>query len=345
MPHASGGGSHGGGSYHSSGSSGYRSSGGSHGGGRSSYSGSSSHGSYSGGSGSYGTRVSRTYFPGSRLMVYNGAFGRERTIYCSGSGSKPSRGMTIGAIIFVSVIALPILWFVAKIAFYVPRAVDLASYDSVIVIEDQPELLDEEALADAFGELQRRSGVTAGLELVLDSAWEPYYDDLETYAYSEYLRLYDDEKHWLVVVSYPDDYAQSEFIDWSWIGMAGDEIGSCVNSEAEDLFSDLIHKQLLRSTPETLSVCLENAFREFAASVMEMRIRTGGVITEVIFVAIYGFVVFVLLRDYLNEKHVYEARPVSQAKKEPVKKTCAYCGSGLAANAEGTCPCCGAPIR
>lgn len=332
MPHSSGGGSHGGGSY----------SGGSHYSGGRSSSGSSG-GSYSSSGGSsYSEKpISRRPYPGATRYVYYDSFGHVHNIYHQGRAERADLETSIGVIIVISLIFVPIIWLISEAAVFIPHQIHTASYNSEIVIDDHVGFVDTVSMSDALLLFQDKTGVTPAVEIVTDSEWEPDYTDLETFAYSEYLRMFDDEKHWLFVISYPDDYQEKEFIDWSWHGMIGDDVGSAINYTSEDNFTNIMHKHMLRSSPDKLDEQLSAAFNEFSAIVMDNQISTGFVVTDIILFGIYLAILYYFIHDYMQHRQLEKAVRVKNNAKQ---YACEYCGCMYVSGTVSVCPHCGAAI-
>ena len=191
MPHSSGGGSHGGGS---------------HGGG--------SHHSHSGGRGS-GYSTSRSYFPGARRYRYR-HHGTDRYIYSDRDPAKqfsPLRLLIglfylpfIGVAIFL--IGTP---FKSMLGLNKPADTEIIIKDEAEVLSGNTELMKS---LDAFYE---KSGIVPAVITVNESVWKNR-GDLENYAYNRYLAEFDDEMHWLIVFSAPEDEE-----NWSFEGIQGND--------------------------------------------------------------------------------------------------------------------------
>lgn len=342
MPHSSGGGSHGGGS---------------HSGGYSSYS-SSSSGSRSLSSGDSSStpsaHISRSAFPGARRYMYRNSRGRVTYLYSSGHREKASLSTTIVGCVIFAAIAILIARFLFSIGLYIPRPLDTRSYQADTRIVDEVGLPGDRELEKGLEDFLKATGVSPAVELVEDSAWEQNYKDLETFAYSEYLRLFDDECHWLIVISFPEDYDSASFFDWQWEGMIGDDCYPAFNSDSEELFTQKVQQALLRAAPGTLKENLGEAFTEFSKEGMKRQVSAGFVGVGVIVLLIGGLIVWALVKDYRNnkmmEKAVYAPEGSSSAavkaeKPKPRLLTCEYCGRQLAADTVSECPYCGAPIK
>lgn len=331
MPHSSGGGSHSGGS-HSGGSS-------------RSYSGSgSSGGSYS--SGSYVSsmnlhRISRRPYKGARRYVYYDRSGTMHSVYRKGFSGNSEISTVIGAVFLFSLFAVPIIVFCLKIGLYIPRPLDASAYDSSVYLSDSTGLTDTREYREAVEKFKKATGVAPGIEIVNKSEWENRYNDLETFAYSEYLRLFDDEKHWLVVISIPDDFTKTSFVNWEWEGMIGDDCYPAFNSISEALFTKTMQKYLIRSSMDDFGEHIAKCYEEFSETGMERQISTGYLIFAGLTAAVYLVLCSIFITDCVNEKKIEKCKYVPSAAKE---YNCEYCGTLYVAGTVTKCPSCGAPI-
>lgn len=330
MPHSSGGGSHGGGSHssHSSSSS------------RSSYSGSSSSGS------SYSvdnTRVSRSYFEGANKYVYYGPRGGIHYLYADRKPTEPELSVTIIILLILSFFAWGILWFLLELGLYIPRKLDATTYPSGITILDEVGVLSSnQELENALQQFLDKTGVSPAVQIVEESTWKGYYTDLETFAYSEYLRLFDDEKHWLVTISLPSDYNHAEFVDWQWEGMIGDDCYPAFNHISEDLFTETIQRYLLRTDVNTMGDGLRQAYDSFQKVCMERQVEVLYLVLAAGIASVYVLLCWYFINDYIKAKRCHSAVRIGKNAKE---KNCEYCGNLYVVGSVKQCPSCGAPIK
>ncbi len=325
MPHSSGGGSHGGGYHSSSSSSSYHSSGGgSHGGGYTS------------------PYVSKTPYSGAKKYVYYNRINGHRSYYYY-KGDPQKNGSLSSAILgglVLSLLAGFIIYIILFASIFIPQKITPAK-DTEIYIEDQVGVIsDKDRLYNSMKAFQDKTGITPGIQIVDEENWENY-ADLETYALSEYMRLFDDEKHWLFVISYPRDYANSEFVNWEWEGMAGDYIGPAVNSDSESKFTKIIHKHLLRTEPGEVGKEMATAFDEYTGVVFEKQISFGGIVFSIIVVVIYLAMLYKLIEDAVIGQRIKSAVMISNKARE---LACEYCGGIYVEGTVTKCPNCGALI-
>lgn len=213
MPHSSGGGSHGGGSH-----------GGSHGGG-------------SRGGRSVGPTISRGYFKGSTRYVYYRK-GEPRYFYADKS-FKPGIQWSRLLILFFY---LPFL-FVMVPAVIKEIPIAKKNYNHNIVISDEADVIsDEQALYDSLERFMKKTGVTPSVVTIYNDDWAGS-GSLENYAYSRYLREFDDEMHWLIVYA-EEKYPSGSYKDWYWEGMQGDDTDNIINSAVAARFNSDLHSRL-----------------------------------------------------------------------------------------------------
>ena len=80
--------------------------------------------------------------------------------------------------------------------------------------------IDEALLQNTFIEFQAETGITPALLTVMPDDWQSHYNDFSRFAYESYVNLFTDESHWLFC--YSGD-PSSEFDDWQWEGMQGND--------------------------------------------------------------------------------------------------------------------------
>lgn len=326
MAHSSGGGSHSGGSH-----------GGSHSYSSSSRSGSSS---YSGTS-EPTAKISRRRFKGASSYVYYDRRGRYHYIYSDRTPSKPDLSLSVFVALLFLGIGGGIAWIVLQLGFFTPESLNPKSYDSGVIIESHIDIGDESTAYNAMSQMLDITGVSPAVEIVKDSEWINSYTSLEKFAYSEYYRWFDDEKHWLVVVSYPDNYNTVKFIDWKWEGIIGDDCYPAVSSNSEEMFTTIFHRYMKSSSPETLSDSLASAYNEFSSTAMKNQFDQGALFIAGIIGIITILIVFLTFDSYVKEKKCYGARRV--APNAPEEK-CEFCQRAYITGSVSECPGCGASL-
>ena len=179
----------------------HSSGGGSHGGGTHSGSHSHSHGHSSSSRGRRSNvsfdpvRISRRQFPGAHEYVYYDRHGDYHYIYADYTPDKPDLTISIILTITILVVGLVLTWFFMDNGLFVPRPISSSSYESGIFLESSLDIGDKSAALDAMQNMLETTGVSPAVEVVEDASWSANYTNLETYAFSEYYRLFDDESH------------------------------------------------------------------------------------------------------------------------------------------------------
>lgn len=322
MPHSSGGGSRHGGSHHSS-----------------------SHRSSSSGSRS---RVSKNYYSGSRRYVYY-RHGRPNYFY---STSDPRKFFTfsrfLGLLIYLPMFAIS-LW---AMGMRVGR--HFKEYDTTVVISDKANVISsgsETEISDAFKAFYEKTGVTPALMTVNNEDWYDSYGNLEDYAYDLYLQQFDDEMHWLIVYSEPENPIPGDN-DWYWEGMQGNDTDFVLTS---DITSDFNANLELNLLDETTSVGDDIAYsiKSITAKAKKPGLRV--IISEASPMLI--MIAFLLFHAYfvlgLGDLKYRKAQPCPEISSTPLNETtpqnqppkqliCDYCGTYYT-EGDTVCPSCGAP--
>ena len=328
MAHSSGGGSHGGGTHSGSHSHSHKT--------RSSYK--SSHGDVSFNS----VKISRHRFPGAHEYVYYDRHGDYHYIYSEYTPDKPDLIITIILSIMILIVGLVLAWFFMNIGLFIPRPISASSYESGIYMESSPDIGDRSAALDAMQNMLKTTGVSPAVEVVNDTDWITNYTDLETFAFSEYYRLFDDESHWLIVISYPNEAADDGFVNWQWEGIIGDDCESVINSESEDQFTLIIQKNLLRIEQTSLGDSLALAYDEFTKDVLSTQYDAAFLTISAIFALLTLMLIVVIIRKYTRELTCYKATKVPAG---ATLQKCIYCDRPYVVGTTLVCPGCGAPVN
>ena len=293
-----------------------------------------SRGVHAGSGGGHNANVGYRPFAGSVHYVYYRENGEPQDLYAKAdmeNMKKPNAALHgIGLAILLGVAIWCLVLFVQQFTF--PHRIDPASYSSAIVIEDRTGAVDEDALRGVFSDFRELTGVTPSVEILYES--DPQLYSPKAYARNEYMRLFDDEKHWLFVILFPDD----ESVCSCWEGMIGDNTGGVIGAASERSFTYILQRKLSAAKPADLNGALAEAFAEFSAGVM--RPHTDG--------ANWGLflIMFLILlcyaerqvRSYRMDCMLYMAKKVPEGKE---KKACLKCGCGYYPGTVRRCPRCG----
>ena len=330
MPHSSGGSSH---------------RGGSHGGSHRSHS-SRSHSRSSGG-GIYVAHTPRRTrsapFEGCRTFIY---YKNKKPVYVYSdydiSEAKSKLGLKIFTLIFWGIIGLIIWAFIIAAFSHIPKKLTV-DYNSAIIIEDHLGVIDnEDELRASLKNFNDETGITPMILTDSNDAWEGKYNDIEEYAYTEYVGRFKDEKHWLIV--YTSSVQEDGFTDWYTEGMQGDDTDSILTYSETKQFNDTLYKYLLQSNKYSVGEALALTFDECTERVSKFYTYPKLVlITLGLYVLYMGFVVFCV--DFNPKRDLYYPKSsevlVEVIKEEP----CEYCGGVYVIGVHEKCPHCGAAVK
>ena len=241
----------------------------------------------------------------------------------------------------ILVIGLVLTWFMMDIGLFVPKPIDTSSYESGIYLKSSPDIGDEAAALDAMQDMLETTGISPAVEVVDDAAWSANYTDLETFAFSEYYRLFDDESHWIVVISYPGKTAADGFVNWQWEGIIGDDCESVISQESEERFTLIMQKYLLRSEQTSLGDSLALAYDEFTAGALATQYDVAFLIISAVFALLTLMLLVLVIRNYTREKICYKATKVPA---NATLQKCTYCDRPYVVGTTLVCPGCGAPV-
>lgn len=270
--------------------------------------------------------------------IFTGRNGRKEYFYQSGVREAPNGVSAVVKCAFVSVFFLPVIFLLLFVGLFFPVKTDLSTYDHTVVVSDTTGFLDDaQPLKASLESFRDKTGVTPSVEIVRDSDWKTNYTDRGTFAYSEYLRLFDDEKHWLFIVSYPEEKRTDGFVDWEWEGMIGDEVGRTIKWTTEDELTEEMHRQLLRTEPEQIGSALAKVFDTIGEKAMKPQFTPFVLVAAAVVTVVYVFIMWLIIHFYRRKKKVFEAQPAPSA-------SCPYCGCRVFPDVEKVCTRCGAPV-
>ena len=317
MPHSSGGGSSSGGFHSSSGS------------------------SHSSSSSSNSSRISSRPFSGATTYVYYSRGHEPRLMYTNG---QPLGSLKSGVIsIFItSFILLTVLFIFAFSGFHNPRKVS-TNYNASIFIHDNNGVLSTEefsSITETFNKFLDKTGISPSL-LTVNEEYVSNPDDLEDYAYDEYLKYFSDEKHWLIVY-YSSKNTQKE--NWTFEGMQGNDTDNILTEEVTNKFSRVMYASL-HEEDTNLYEALTRSFNEITPTIMDKSYHLDAM---QIFVGLFvGSILafFIVSQVILLNSQKKLQKAVKIPTKEPELKKCLYCDSSYYAGTIDHCPNCGAPVE
>ena len=305
MPHSSGGGSHGGGTH-----------GGSHG-------------------GSSGNHISHHYFPGSRRYRRHRPGYPDEYIYAS---AKPQKTSPL------------ILVILALVGGFITYGTFTAAKDEVPLklkpvydtpdthIEDSIGVIDnEDDLEDALADFEDVTGICPVVYTVYDEDWQGEYYDLESYAFSTYVDNYDDEQHFVVVYSIPeeqlDPFIAGDLVvpDFSWEAVQGDETDPILTEGMFRHFSKVFHNSLENGVHP--GSALADAFETITRNADEtLGLKSPMAVISMVLkclpligvIAFFAFAFFLVIRQFIRDKDVeYEEVPMDME-----AERASYAGAG-----------------
>ncbi len=325
MPHSSGGGSHSGGSHSSSHSS--------HGSSHSSF-GSSGRGS------SY--RTSSSYFPGAyRYVRYHN--GKADYIYSEdGALTTGLHARYILLLIYIPFYFAVFLLFSQSIN--IPEKIT-ATYQEQVRFEDNLGVLDKD-LGNILVDFYKKTGIPVTVITRRNGVWKPYYDDLKTYAYEQYVKRYYDEDHWLIVYTTDNE---DGFEDWYFEGIQGDNTDSILTFEKANKWNSALTRYLM-TDQFTVSEAIGKSISDMTPTIMQATIQWDAIPFGVgIFVFISIHMYFMVFFDSNKKKYKgYTRCPVdTKDTQDPHanEATCEYCGGIYYKGTVTSCPHCSAPIK
>ncbi|MDE6712451.1 MAG: hypothetical protein K2K20_01790, partial [Lachnospiraceae bacterium] len=113
--------------------------------------------------------------------------------------------------------------------------------DTIGVIDNK------DSLEKVLQEFEDTTGISPYIKTVYFDEWIWYYDELWEYAYSEYLNTFDDEQHFLIVYSEPENAEELDFVDWFWEGIQGDETDPILTESKMERFNKDLQDNFLRN--------------------------------------------------------------------------------------------------
>ena len=217
------------------------------------------------------------------------------------------------------------------------------NYNTRPVILDYAQVVgDTDEVYDAFARFFDETGITPALVTVTKSRWEEY-SSLEDYAYDTYVRLFKDEKHWLIVYS-TGDIGEDGFEDWSWEGMQGDKTDAILDYREIEIFNEAFQNALLNRISNDVSESVALAFDTLTPVVMDVYLGSIEKVVLIFFACF--FIIWILFSLDINPKR---DKMISKAQKCPdnftEQQTCKNCGGIYIVGMHDACPHCGVKIE
>lgn len=303
MPHSSGGGSHGGGTH----------GGGSHGG---------SHG------GSSGNHISHHYFAGSRRYRRHRRGHPDDYVYAS---SKPQK-TTLFTVVFMILIEVFIGYGTYRSASSdIPHKLDPEYKTPDTHIEDSIDVIaDEDGLEDVLCEFEDVTGICPVVYTVFDEDWEEGYADLESYTYDVYVDNYDDEQHFVIVYSIPQEQCDAfvsgelDVPDFAWEAVQGNDTDPILTKAAFRHFSNEFHNALENGdNPGDAFAEAFEAITQSADETLNLKTPTSVVslivkfMPMILVLGFFGIATFLVIKKFIGDRDTeYEEEPMTRAERE-----------------------------
>ena len=190
--------------------------------------------------------------------------GRSRYLYSTYEPQPQGIGALIITILFfVPFVVVGLVILLAAILQLQPPKPLVPEYEeNGIHISDKADLLsDEKSLERILNEFEDLTGICPYIMTVYDSDWEDNYDTLEAYSYSLYVNSFPDEQHFLIVYSEPENAEESDFVNWRWEAMQGDDTDRIITEGSFAVFQEDLQKNLTID-----AVSLDDAFNKAFSS-------------------------------------------------------------------------------
>ena len=203
-----------------------------------------------------------------------------------------------------------------------------------IVIDDRAGIVDDiSALRSGMEKFEEKTGISSALFTVTESSWKKYYTGgLGVYANELMVTTYDDDCHWVFVISVADDGS------FTYTYVCGDDIKNYVTGTLMDGFKSEL-KGL--SKGDAISDKLAASYEKLADKALGFYINVG--IFIVFLVVIIAFIALgVIVVGSVRAKEREEKAKVAAAN-APKQAKCKFCG-GIYDIGSSVCPHCGVSV-
>ena len=208
--------------------------------------------------------------PGTRRYSYLDRSGEKQYFYSSSNPADYKLRSLIFPMLFLVLMVLGLPSF--HMGYFTPEK--LQTPQTEIVIEDGLNVIrNEDRLREDLTRFCQETGVVPAVQTIPQEQWRREYDSLEDYALEEYYALFQDEVHWLIVYSAPEDGSGNpDLTQWSFEGIIGDDADPSVNDFLCSEFTKDTYNRLKTMDPPEKAI--GEAFRNL------LQIRKPGFYTE-----------------------------------------------------------------
>ncbi len=166
-------------------------------------------------------------------------------------------------------------------------------------------------MEEILQKFEDETGISPYVLTVYDEDWKNY-DELWEYAYDEYYDLFDDEQHFLIVYSEPENAAKLDFVDWSWEGIQGDDTDRILTESNMEIFNKDLHDNFLRDNV-SVGEAFEKTFKKSLTYVMKNN-NGGEAAATILFVIVWNafifFAIYSVFKSYIIGTRDYQEVPI-----------------------------------
>lgn len=218
-------------------------------------------------------------------------------------------------------------------------------------------------LQPILNEFKEKTGINVYI-VTENNDWKVNYSQCENFAYDLYVHNFkDNEKNWLIVYTQDSKLSldmvnadtteylyNSNFVDWYWEGMQGDETDKILDQKVLNKFNQNLQRGLTYANgdPKLIEQAFFDAFSLLNSTVMQPNYEDGSVVLQLAaMLMLFTFVpVFIsIISELHNYKNVTEIPASSMSHGKPIEDKCDYCGSVYVIGTVTRCPSCGAVLN
>lgn len=227
--------------------------------------------------------------------------------------------------------------------------------DRTVYIYDEYDLVsesDEKSLKKTLEMFRIKTGIIPAIEFTVDEKWNVKYPYMEHFAYNEYIRQFSDEYHLLIVYSYGPVNPKTDFHEFHWESMWGDNLSKTASEQEEQYLASIMQENLTRANGKDVASAIGTSFDDFYEHLNRKQYHlTKGMICVCLFLLMHGGVfagvglsepIKVVKKYSTGKKNGEETYKI---KGNPVALKCEYCGTKYYKGTIGNCKNCGAPLR